>query len=112
MNSSPLNRDIVNRITTLLIRYVAGFQNNYQEELRRILPPSLADLGVAVFENIAGTVVSRTRSDSGSIEYVCRICERKFYSRKGLYLHMRRVHFEDLSDLYTSEFRRLLEEYY
>ncbi|MGC9148910.1 MAG: C2H2-type zinc finger protein [Sulfolobales archaeon] len=112
MNSIPLNRDIVNKITTLLTRYIVGFQTNYREELRSILPPSIIDLGTIVFENIAGTVVTKIKNDSGSIEYICRLCGKKFSSRKGLYLHMRRIHLGDLSDLYIIELKKLLEEYW
>ncbi len=112
MSSRILSSEIGDRVAYILIRYLSGFKINYREEVMKILPPSLSDLGLIVFEDLASTLVEIRREDTGSIEYICRLCRRNFSTRKGLYLHLKRIHSSEITDLFIRELERLIEYNY
>lgn len=68
------------------------------------IPPSLRDAAELAIERVAGELVF---SDEKGI-LRCSLCGKGPFTRKGLYLHIKRVHFEAVEEQVEKIFRELL----
>ncbi len=89
--------EIVSKIADLAIRRACGLQYSLEN-----LPPSLRKPAREIIEHIASQLVLHDRDTLR-----CKLCGRGPFTRKGLYLHIRRVHLDHVYQLA----RRELEEY-
>lgn len=87
---------VVGKIAEATIRKAAGLPYQLYD-----LPLSLRD----VAENIIAIIAEQIAVDDG-ITLRCRLCGKGPFTRKGLYLHLRRVHIDVVEELV----RRELEE--
>lgn len=88
---------VVSKLAEAAIRKAAGLDYNLAD-----LPLSLKD----VAESIVSIVAEQVAVDDG-ITLRCRLCGKGPFTRKGLYLHLKRVHIDTVQELV----RRELEEY-
>ncbi len=85
------------RIVEYVARLAAGLED----------PDSFAPKILSkVYTEAVVNVSMRVAEPRGGILY-CGICGRGPYTRRGLYLHLKRVHASDILDLVEEEVRRL-----
>ncbi len=96
-NQSMQLVEIVSKIAELAIRRACGLQYSLEE-----LPPSLRKPAKEIIEQISAQLVLR---DKDTLR--CKICGKGPFTRKGLYLHIRRVHLDQVYQIA----RRELEDY-
>ncbi len=94
MEQPSLLRRLVERVAEVAIRRALG----YAAAADVSLP------GVDVDELI-GALAPRLASFDG-VSYRCALCGRGPFTRRGLYLHMKRVHLEHVRELVEAELRR------
>ncbi len=75
-------------------------------ELERIVGSS----HYIVMRRVVGTIASRIVENRDGLLY-CGICGRGTYTRRGLYLHLIRVHREEIMTMIEEEYERIRRFY-
>jgi len=84
-----------------IIEYVARLAVGF-EDIDSFNSPILSRVYLEAVKNVA----LRVAVERGGV-YYCGICGRGPYRRKGLYLHLKRMHGEEILDLVSEEVRRI-----
>lgn len=79
---------------------IACFGKVEQEEITQNIGISMAKAGTEVASRIAYWLVKEENAS-----FTCRICYKKGFTRKGLYLHLRRVHKKEIRLMIEEELR-------
>jgi methyl coenzyme M reductase subunit C-like uncharacterized protein (methanogenesis marker protein 7) len=89
--------EIVAKIADMAIRRACNLSYDVSA-----LPPSLRSAALEIIERVASQLVVH---DGDTLR--CKLCGRGPFTRKGLYLHIRRVHLDQVYEIT----RRELEDY-
>ncbi|ALL01140.1 hypothetical protein Pyrde_1092 [Pyrodictium delaneyi] len=89
---------VVGKLSEAAIRKATGLSYSLND-----IPRSLQDAGEEIVERVAEQLVV---DDNDTLR--CRICGRGPFTRKGLYLHIRRVHLDTVYDIVKSELEAYL----
>lgn len=76
---------------------------NQRYEIEDLVTPSIADLVDRSMERIALTLVKR----NGGLW--CNLCSKGPFTKRGLYLHLIRVHTKDIEFMVREEMKRILD---
>lgn len=89
-----------------MIEYIARKASllNQRYEIDDLVAPSIAPAVDRSMERIAMTLVKR---DGG---LWCNVCSRGPFTKRGLYLHLIRVHAKDIELMIREEMRRILDK--
>lgn len=89
---------VVSKLAEAAIRRATGLSYSLSD-----VPPSLQEVGKEIVERVAEQLII---DDGETLR--CRICGRGPFTRKGLYLHIRRVHLDSIYDMVRSELEAYL----
>jgi len=89
---------VVSKLSEAAIRKATGLNYGLSD-----VPRSLRDAGEEIVERVASQLVV---DDEDTLR--CKICGRGPFTRKGLYLHIRRVHLDIVYDIVRSELETYL----
>lgn len=76
---------------------------NQRYEIEDLVAPSMATIVDRSMEKIALTLVKR----NGGLW--CNLCNKGPFTKRGLYLHLIRVHVKDIEFMVREEIKRILE---
>lgn len=88
-----------------LMEYVARKASllGQKYELRELVTPSIAPMMDKAIDKIVTTIVKR----NGGLW--CNLCDKGPFTKRGLYLHLVRVHSKDIEFMVKEEMKKLLE---
>ena len=95
MKEQVIEPSILDKIAENIIRIAVGFKPNNVEEM---LPSSLHGIIKTISANISREIV---KNRDGILS--CGICGKGPYTRKGLYLHIKRMHMDKIVDMLRIE---------
>lgn len=102
MNGVKMRQELAIRKLTEYVARKAAFLNQ-KYELRDLVAPSIAPMMDRVIDKITITIVRR----NGGLW--CNLCEKGPFTKRGLYLHLIRVHMKDIEYMIKDELKKLLE---
>ena len=87
--------NILDRLAEMVIRKAVGYENNIRDAL---FPQSLSSFIEHILETLPMEIVEKEDNI-----YRCKLCGKGPFTRKGLYLHLKRVHIDQIIHMIKSE---------
>ncbi len=101
---SPRFDALSERLIEFVARSASGIKVDHNK-LAVVAGHTLADKAASVVENLGKYIGIK----SGN-RLKCRLCGRGLFTKRGMYLHLIRMHRYDIKNLIMEEFERILEE--
>ena len=95
MNQHRLLSNMLSRIVELVARAATGLRYDIREY---VASESIATILASLIDELAKVIVEE---DAGVLR--CGLCGRGPFTRKGLYLHLKRIHARQIEELVLSE---------
>ena len=97
-------RSMVRRIIDDTLKCMVGFEGDYRDRIRENIGLKLIDIVEEAIDRITPIVVMRK---SNNLIY-CRLCLKGPFTKRGLYLHLRRIHKEEIETKLLEEISRII----
>jgi hypothetical protein len=94
-----LGEELLNIISIIVIKKIVGFSTRSEEDF--IKRSSLLREWFDKTIDIMSSILVKKEDD----KIYCRLCGSGPFTRKGFYLHLRRIHLEEIKDVLDNEFR-------
>ncbi len=94
----------VEKLIVPTVKVACGFKVD-EEELVRLVGFAMAPTSRDIMEKVSFWLI-----DSQGNVLKCRICDRGPFTKKGLFLHLTRIHQDDIRALIGDELRRALRK--
>ncbi|MEZ0289955.1 MAG: hypothetical protein ABWJ42_02550 [Sulfolobales archaeon] len=92
-----VGEELLRVLAIIVIKRTVGFKTDLRKD-SIVIPDTIRDEIDSIIESVSEIIVMR----SGGLAY-CRLCGRGSFTKRGLYLHLRRVHLEDIMRLLNEE---------
>ena len=98
-------RSMVKMMIDDALKSIVGFEGPHKERLKMIAGQKLERIVSEAIDRVTHIVVSRKRN--GLI--YCRLCSKGPFTKRGLYLHLRRIHRSEIEEKLLDEIARIIE---
>jgi hypothetical protein len=86
------------------LKCIVGFEGNYIDRVKQVVGSKLIDVVSEALDRVTPIIVMR--KNNGLI--YCRLCSKGPFTKRGLYLHLRRIHRDEIEAKLLEEISRII----